>query len=376
MTKSAQAVGMRDITIVLEPEAASYSVQRQPSVSIEPHQRYMIVDCGGGTVDLVTHELQEDGTVKEVAVGSGGCCGGTYVDQAYLLYLGEQFPFLGQFKRTKQSHYLKMLANWEMTKTNFTGTDRSTIIDFPPGFLAVASEHLDVETLADLEDGFEISAADMRALFDGVVDRILELVDKQLADSGLVHRIVFVGGFSRSKYLQQRAKTALETEETNVVFPPSPESAVLRGAVLLRAAADVFIKERVMRQTYGICASVPYKEGIHDPMMCTMDSKGQLMATNGFFPFVLRKQTLQHDEQVCHNFHAAQPDVVMMLYASNATEAPTTIAEAGVALLGRVCIPNLEVGSSITIGMTFGDTAIHVVVTTSEGVRPLTFHLD
>ena len=39
---------------------------------------YIVVDCGGGTVDLTVHELDNDtGVLKEVHKGTGGPCGAT-----------------------------------------------------------------------------------------------------------------------------------------------------------------------------------------------------------------------------------------------------------------------------------------------------------
>lgn len=38
----------------------------------------MVVDCGGGTVDLTVHELDNDtGILKELHKGTGGPCGAT-----------------------------------------------------------------------------------------------------------------------------------------------------------------------------------------------------------------------------------------------------------------------------------------------------------
>jgi molecular chaperone DnaK (HSP70) len=38
----------------------------------------MVVDCGGGTVDLTVHELDNDtGELRELHKGTGGPCGAT-----------------------------------------------------------------------------------------------------------------------------------------------------------------------------------------------------------------------------------------------------------------------------------------------------------
>lgn len=37
---------------------------------------YMVVDCGGGTVDITVHEIMDkDGNMKEINKASGDACG-------------------------------------------------------------------------------------------------------------------------------------------------------------------------------------------------------------------------------------------------------------------------------------------------------------
>ena len=46
--------------------------------------QYIVVDCGGGTVDLTVHELDvTQGTLKELHKGTGGPCGATGVDREF-----------------------------------------------------------------------------------------------------------------------------------------------------------------------------------------------------------------------------------------------------------------------------------------------------
>jgi hypothetical protein len=40
---------------------------------------YLVVDAGGGTVDLVVHKKEGD-ALREVHPGTGGLCGGRVVD--------------------------------------------------------------------------------------------------------------------------------------------------------------------------------------------------------------------------------------------------------------------------------------------------------
>ena len=55
----------------------------------------MVVDCGGGTVDLTVHELDSDtGVLKELHKGTGGPCGATGKNlQAMVTIYSNLMPF-------------------------------------------------------------------------------------------------------------------------------------------------------------------------------------------------------------------------------------------------------------------------------------------
>ena len=48
------------------------------------HRCHMVVDCGGGTVDITVHEMsKEGGKLKELLKATGGPFGSTSVDDAF-----------------------------------------------------------------------------------------------------------------------------------------------------------------------------------------------------------------------------------------------------------------------------------------------------
>lgn len=54
--------------------------------------RYILVDCGGGTVDLTVHEMEKThGHLKELHKASGGPHGSFGVDLAFLKLLDDIF---------------------------------------------------------------------------------------------------------------------------------------------------------------------------------------------------------------------------------------------------------------------------------------------
>ncbi len=44
----------------------------------------MIVDCGGGTIDLTTRQLLFDNALGEITERTGDYCGSSYVDQEFI----------------------------------------------------------------------------------------------------------------------------------------------------------------------------------------------------------------------------------------------------------------------------------------------------
>src|SRR2546430_1251536 len=50
----------------------------------------MVVDCGGGTVDLTVRELDEDDKLIEITERTGELCGSCYIDQAFIEFLGSK----------------------------------------------------------------------------------------------------------------------------------------------------------------------------------------------------------------------------------------------------------------------------------------------
>lgn len=43
---------------------------------------YLVVDAGGGTVDLTLHII-EDNAIKELSVRSGDTCGSVFIDKSF-----------------------------------------------------------------------------------------------------------------------------------------------------------------------------------------------------------------------------------------------------------------------------------------------------
>ena len=50
----------------------------------------MIVDCGGGTVDLTTRKLLDKRQLGEITERAGDYCGSTFIDNRFIKFLEEK----------------------------------------------------------------------------------------------------------------------------------------------------------------------------------------------------------------------------------------------------------------------------------------------
>jgi hypothetical protein len=61
----------------------------------------MVVECGGGTVDLTTRRLLRDNKLSEITERTGDFCGGSYIDQEFLKFLRKWLDYWYKFRRFK-----------------------------------------------------------------------------------------------------------------------------------------------------------------------------------------------------------------------------------------------------------------------------------
>jgi len=89
-------------------------------------------------------------------------------------------------------------------------------------------------------------------MFESLVEKILDAINKHIdACNNDVSAILLVGGFSESKYLQERVKQKFNRRLRNKIsFPESPVTAVVEGAVQYGLRQEV-ISTRVLKRTYG-----------------------------------------------------------------------------------------------------------------------------
>lgn len=139
MRQAAHEAGMIDrvnsskLRLCLEPEAACVWVTTgdnpYPLTTEAVGKQIMILDCGGGTVDITTHRVRfiDPLSLAEESQPGGGPWGSTFVDEEFKQWLTR---FLGdRFRDVADSEELfSIMIDWEREKAAFQGPDSEPLL--------------------------------------------------------------------------------------------------------------------------------------------------------------------------------------------------------------------------------------------------------
>ncbi|RGB26163.1 hypothetical protein C1646_820575 [Rhizophagus diaphanus] len=256
--KLTDARNSRNLKFITEPEAAAIHCMNSLSGNgIKPGDSFMIVDCGGGTVDLTTRQLLVDYTLGEITERMGDFCGSSYVDQEFIKFL-ERKVGKSTIENLKNNHYRQMQYLIQefcrRIKLPFTGDDDAEISEVDIEELCPTLKQYckgsELETMEELEWVIELTSEEVKNMFDPIIARIIQLIRGQLNLNSDCSAIILVGGFSESKYLQKRIKQEFNHQVKSISVPIHPMLAVVKGAVQFGIKEHV-ITNRILKWTYG-----------------------------------------------------------------------------------------------------------------------------
>lgn len=75
--QAAKKAGIFPITLIKEPEAAALYAVREEDYAVDPGNCFVICDAGGGTVDLISYEVDSVRPtleIRELIPGAGNVC--------------------------------------------------------------------------------------------------------------------------------------------------------------------------------------------------------------------------------------------------------------------------------------------------------------
>lgn len=365
------------LLLVLEPEAAAISCQEKDKSHLEPGTRFMVVDCGGGTVDITVHEVVEGRGIKEVAEGTGGAYGSTYVDRSFREYLETKLTAeaIGSFHDEEPIDYLEMMADWERIKCDFDPQKSGNVIYFPIRpklYKLLVKNYPDIlERLANEQDGedesIHLDRETMKAIFTPTLDGLVKKVEEQFKRLGNrgCDIIFLVGGFSTSPLLRQQIQQKFGTQVKKIVMPPYPGAAIVEGAVSFGLNPSV-IRARRSRMTYGVRTSREFKPGDKQDKKFRSQSTGKLLCRDVFDIFVIAGESIGNNEPFTSTYTPVGNDQTQVNIEFHATKNKqvTYTDEDSVEPLGKLTVemPDTRggVNRKVEVIMYFGKTEIKV----------------
>ncbi|XP_071236030.1 heat shock 70 kDa protein 12A-like isoform X2 [Salvelinus alpinus] len=404
------------LIIALEPEAASiycrklrlhqmidvgtkttqngFSPTENVGAGMTQGDRYVVVDCGGGTVDLTVHQIQlPEGHLKELYKASGGPYGSIGIDYEFEKLLCKIFgpDFIDQFKIKRPAAWVDLMIAFESRK-RAAAPDRTnplninlpfSFIDYYKKFRGHSVEHALRKSNVDFvkwssQGMLRMNPDAMNALFKPTIDHIIQhltdLFDKpEVCD---IKFLFLVGGFAESPLLQQAVQNMLHGR-SRIIIPHDVGLTILKGAVLFGLDPSV-IKVRRSPLTYGVGVLNRYVEGKHPPdKMLVKD--GKRWCTDVFDTFIACDQSVALGETVKRSYTPAKPSqqvIIIHIYCSE-KEGVGFISEPGVRKCGtlRLDVTGTETSAArreIQTHMQFGDTEIRAMavdVATSRTVK-------
>ncbi|RFU27660.1 hypothetical protein B7463_g8656, partial [Scytalidium lignicola] len=261
---------IQDLFIIAESEAAAtYALEDRKSLSkMTEGDSFLLLDCGGGTVDAVTYQLTRDDPVrmKEVVAPEGVSCGSSFLNENYRKLLQD---------RLKHAEFVADALPLDVTLANavqvFERAKRSiNIVDKKAHIDAALIQGLKASEDKELrfrKNSLGLNWNEMYGVFKdclrGVSDLMLKQLNAAKTKEVSIERVILTGGFGDSPSLRNHLKKILRKERNFLDRPIDLEtsyylqSAVARGAIL-RALRKDFGPRRHTRSSYGILRSELY----------------------------------------------------------------------------------------------------------------------
>ncbi|KAM0246728.1 hypothetical protein ACHAP5_004499 [Fusarium lateritium] len=270
----ARPCGETTLRFISEPEAAALATIKDLSKrsTMKYGDTMVICDAGGGTVDLISYEIESTTpfVVRECVTGDGDLCGGIFLDEEFLKFIKRKIT-PGSWENVTQAEEKKFLNDvWEHgIKPQFSNQNKSWLVDLPDSCGGMPSNGR-----LKRRKTVGLTSKEIVSVYTPIVDKIVALVRRQTqaveSKTGQpAEYIVLVGGFGRSPYLYNKLQstfgaTILQSRGSK------PWTAICRGAVVCGITAQsistglaVNVGCRIARRSYGVHVCCPFNARKH-----------------------------------------------------------------------------------------------------------------
>uniref|UniRef100_A0A3B1JPU7 Heat shock 70 kDa protein 12A-like n=1 Tax=Astyanax mexicanus TaxID=7994 RepID=A0A3B1JPU7_ASTMX len=385
------------LIVALEPEAASVWCRQLPrdgfverdlaasdKIKDFPGTKYMVVDCGGGTIDITVHEVVEGGCLKELHKVSGSDMGGQKVDKNFKTFLIELFSrkVFDEFEKNHPSELQRLMYDF----SNCKGYEKDVLVQCPFNLQQIASRYQGIKDYfkkacgAEWESGqILLPGEKMRSLHDDSL-RSIESLIKDILKNLKIDYLFLVGGFGLSPYVNSLVREKFGGQ-CKVVCPADAQMAVLYGAVTFGTNPNVVLS-RISRFTYGIEIGNLFDETKHRGKRKYVTKEGKVYCDVCFKSLVKKDESVRFNEVREHDFIPLEKDQKTACFSFYRTERKTAefTDEPGMTKIGSltVSMPVIKEGSSrsVILKIKFGFTEMQATATDVDSGESGSVKLD
>eukprot|EP00940_MAST-03C_sp_MAST-3C-sp2_P002659 g2659.t1 len=274
----AKACDSENLIIASEPECAAVHMQSLQNQDIlEKGSKFMVIDAGGGTTDVVAFQVASSRprVLSPLASAWGVQIGGNFVNAFFTTFLkfcfGEetvQNATVAHFKaRQKFEEWKRDPLRGSSLKIDLFGFGIRTEEDMSKVLSRANKNYVGTKSLTSSGKVMKIPYDFVRKHFmKPVLDDIVDALRHQTKQQNLkaaVERVILAGGFSESEILVERLQTICKEMGWKLCRAKNEERlAIVKGAVRYGMDPQI-IPSRKSPFTYGIITSVEWDDQCH-----------------------------------------------------------------------------------------------------------------
>ncbi len=365
-----------EFQFVFEPECALVAaVQELKKInSVDVHGKaIMVVDMGGGTVDLVCHKVDKnESKFVEITEGEANSLGSTTInselEQFFCTQIGLQNA--SAYAEKYQTKFLTIKNEINSLKENCRQGKLNFSIPIHPTLPKLLGQSNSLIVKDEDSYVFQFPNKVVLPAITKTMDQTLKNIQNQWNEAQkkniVIDFIVLVGGFSMSCFVDSYLKPRIEREfpTARIVHPSDAETAVLKGALYLCVDRKI-VSSRVTRCIYGIETMELYDKSKHPVERVVKHPQNNLEYCTRIFKILCQKgsSNAKETKKFQVNLYSPQQKAVKLNFCSYVGEgaAPMFIDEDPdhTSKIGEIIIripQQFNYSSAISVEVTFGGT--------------------
>ncbi|XP_050433690.1 heat shock 70 kDa protein 12A-like isoform X2 [Adelges cooleyi] len=336
---------------------------------------YMVVDCGGGTVDITVHQVFR--TINRLPISklqkpSAGVCGSLSVDIEFVKLLCALFGFgfMSDFKLQRPAAYMELLQRFEEVKKTVSSKVRAPIVIRPPyAFIehymkysekdvsdAVKDYGCDAIQWNELDGVFVLDYLAVEPLFLPSFACISEQISVIANDDQKVTHMFLVGGYAQSLWLQEKIVERF-SDRIKIILPDQAAVSVLQGAVMCELNRSDIPAYRA-KHSYAVGIIKPFIDDTH-PIEKLVVKDGKRWCTDLLDYLIEENDIIRDNETIIKRYTPANPlegSIVINIYLVQNNLAKF-VTDSGVSKCGSLKLSrdeNIQLSKELLVQMGFG----------------------